>query len=873
MKILNVTLTKLIAKQAKQHPDKVAIKHNGQSITYEELDTVSNQIAAYFIAHNVTNNDVIAVAIDRSISLVLCLLGLVKAGAAYVPIDPHLPTDRVNFILDNSGAKLLCTVQKYSEQYAGITDKILFDNVLLNSHSQPHSEPDVEYDGNELAYILYTSGSTGQPKGVAIERHSLLNFLLSMQKEPGINQDDILLNITTISFDIAELELFLPLICGAQIIIVDNEVAKDGRALLEIIKTEQISIVQATPFTWRMILQSGWNKPLPIKAFCGGEALPKDLADKLLEKCTELWNMYGPTETTIYCTIKKILPKEDLITIGKPIDNTQVYILDKEQHQVPAGEEGEIYIGGEGIARGYVGRPDLTSERFIDDTFSGSGGKIYKTGDWGKMLDNGEVQYLGRIDHQIKIRGYRIETEEIEYQLKNQRDIKDALIILHEDRLGNKQLVAYIIAKGYFTPYQRDKKIGKWKNNLKNKLPDYMVPSVFILIPRMPLMPNGKLDRKKLPIPTTKPLSRSNKKPSTETEKKITQIILNNTDFEHIGINDNFIDLGIDSLIALTIIVGIEEQFHKRLPLTILVHYPSVKLLAQFIDSASDSPYNSLINLKTGGDKVPLYLVHGIGLNLFNFNSIIEHMDANQPVFGLRAAGLDGNEAPLESIETIAAYYNQEILSHDPIGPYAIAGYSMGGIIAYEMAIQLKEAGKKVEMLAMIDTNVQESFQAPINNLLRKAERQIDKLIFRVGSFYKHPVSNIDYLSQTFGQQIKAFLTRAGFRSKYAPSELPTYMQYVVEKLEAACANYVIQPYNLKIDLIKAEQRFYYVDDPKYLGWGNYALDGITIYEVPGDHEEVFSSPNDMILAETLQKRLNEIPANIRRPVMNNLSA
>lgn len=873
MKILNVTLTKLIAKQAKQHPDKVAIKHNGQSITYEELDTVSNQIAAYFIAHNVTNNDVIAVAIDRSISLVLCLLGLVKAGAAYVPIDPHLPTDRVNFILDNSGAKLLCTVQKYSEQYAGITDKILFDNVLLNSHSQPHSEPDVEYDGNELAYILYTSGSTGQPKGVAIERHSLLNFLLSMQKEPGINQDDILLSITTISFDIAELELFLPLICGAQIIIVDNEVAKDGRALLEIIKTEQISIVQATPFTWRMILQSGWNKPLPIKAFCGGEALPKDLADKLLEKCTELWNMYGPTETTIYCTIKKILPKEDLITIGKPIDNTQVYILDKEQHQVLAGEEGEIYIGGEGIARGYVGRPDLTSERFIDDTFSGSGGKIYKTGDWGKMLDNGEVQYLGRIDHQIKIRGYRIETEEIEYQLKNQRDIKDALIILHEDRLGNKQLVAYIIAKGYFTPYQRDKKIGKWKNNLKNKLPDYMVPSVFILIPRMPLMPNGKLDRKKLPIPTTKPLSRSNKKPSTETEKKITQIILNNTDFEHIGINDNFIDLGIDSLIALTIIVGIEEQFHKRLPLTILVHYPSVKLLAQFIDSASDSPYNSLINLKTGGDKVPLYLVHGIGLNLFNFNSIIEHMDANQPVFGLRAAGLDGNEAPLESIETIAAYYNQEILSHDPIGPYAIAGYSMGGIIAYEMAIQLKEAGKKVEMLAMIDTNVQESFQAPINNLLRKAERQIDKLIFRVGSFYKHPVSNIDYLSQTFGQQIKAFLTRAGFRSKYAPSELPTYMQYVVEKLEAACANYVIQPYNLKIDLIKAEQRFYYVDDPKYLGWGNYALDGITIYEVPGDHEEVFSSPNDMILAETLQKRLNEIPTNIRRPVMNNLSA
>ncbi len=444
MKILNVTLTKLITKQAKQHPDKVAIKHNGQSITYHELDTTSNQIAAYFIANNITNNDIVAVAIDRSVNLVLCLLGLIKAGAAYVPIDPHLPADRVNFILENSGAKLLCTSKKYNEQYARIIDKMLFDDVMLSCHDQPTDEPDVEYDGHELAYILYTSGSTGQPKGVAIERHSLLNFLLSMQKSPGINPSDKLLSITTISFDIAELELLLPLINGAQIIIVDNEVAKDGRALLEIIKTEQVSIVQATPFTWRMILQSGWNKPLPVKAFCGGEALPKDLADKLLEKCTELWNMYGPTETTIYCTIKKVLPKDEFITIGKPIDNTQVYILDEEQHQVPAGEEGEIYIGGEGIARGYVGRPDLTNERFIDDTFSGSGGKIYKTGDWGKILDNGEVQFLGRIDHQVKIRGYRIETQEIEYQLKNLRGIKDALIILHEDRLGNKLLVATI---------------------------------------------------------------------------------------------------------------------------------------------------------------------------------------------------------------------------------------------------------------------------------------------------------------------------------------------------------------------------------------------------------------------------------------------
>lgn len=873
MEVQDIKLTKLISKQAKKHPDKIAIRHNGQSITYGELDLRSNQVAAYFIANNVNSNDTVAVAIDRSISLLLCLLGLVKAGAAYLPIDPHLPTDRTNFILGNSGAKFLCTAHKYTEQYAGLDNTILFDDVWAKCHDYPTDMPEVEYDGSSLAYILYTSGSTGQPKGVAVEQHSLLNFLLSVQKSPGISSKDIMLSITTISFDIAELELFLPLISGAQLIIVDNDVAKDGRALLDIIQAEQISIVQATPFTWRMLLQSDWSKPLPVKAFCGGEALAKDLALKILDKCAELWNMYGPTETTIYSTIKKISPKDELITIGKPIDNTDIYILDEKGKPVANGIEGEIYIGGEGVARGYVGRPDLTAERFIDDTLSGRGGKIYRTGDWGKMLPDGEIQYLGRIDHQIKIRGYRIETEEIEYQLKSLRGIKEALIILHEDSLGTKQLVAYIVGKGYLTPYQHTVLIKRWKNSLKSKLPEYMIPVAFIFMPRIPLMPNGKIDRNKLPPPRPKPLSRNNKKPRTETEILITDIVLKNTDFDRVGINDNFIDLGIDSLIALMIIVDIEKQFNVRLPLTVLVHHPTIKLLARFIDTASHSPYNSLIPLKQDGTKVPLYLVHGIGLNLFNFNNVINCMHADQPVYGLRAAGLDGNMEPLESIETIAAYYNREILNFDPVGPYAIAGYSMGGIIAYEMAKQLKEAGKNVEMLAMIDTNVQETLQVVMNNLVRKAERQFDKLSFRIRSFYRHPIANLDYLGQLYAQKVNSLLTRLGIQKKHKAPGLPEYMQNVADRLEAACAKYIISPYDIKIDLIKAEKRLYYVDDPEFLGWSNYALDGITTYDVPGDHEDMFRSPNDMFLAETLQKRLDSMPTNRRKLTENTLSA
>ena len=676
---MKITIDELIHKQAIKHPAKIAIKHNGQSISYHELDISSNQVAAYLIAKNIGPNDIVAVVMDRSIRLVACLLGIMRAGAAYLPIDPNLPLDRVNFVLKDAGVKSLCLNTKYREQYKGHKNIIDFDDAWIERFDYPEKKVHVERDGSDLAYILYTSGSTGVPKGVAIAHHSLLNLLQSVQKQPGIGSNDIMLSITTISFDIAELEMLGPLISGAQIIMVDTDVARDGRALLEIIRADEVSIVQATPFTWRMLLQSGWKEPLPVKAFCGGEALPKDLAKSLLERCDELWNMYGPTETTVYSIIKKISTDDELITIGNAIDKTQVYILDDKLNPVPDGEEGEIYIGGEGVARGYVNRPDLTAERFIDDKFSKTPGKrLYKTGDWAKMLPNGEVQYLGRIDHQIKIHGYRIETEEIEIQLKKLRSINEALIVLHEDRLGNTQLVAYVVPNKLSKGLPLNTRIKSWKEKLKAKLPAYMVPAQFVLLTKIPLMPNGKVDRRQLPPPPKKAAGKLgviNTNPRTKTELIITEIFLDNTDLGKIGINDNFIDLGIDSLMALKIIVEIEARLDKRLPLTVLVHHPSIRLLSKFINGISVSPYNSLITMKEGNtNKVPLYVVHGIGLNLFNFNGMVSHLDDDQPVYGLRAAGLDGKHGPLESVETVAAYYNQEILNHDPIGPYAIAG-------------------------------------------------------------------------------------------------------------------------------------------------------------------------------------------------------
>jgi thioesterase domain-containing protein/acyl carrier protein len=394
-------------------------------------------------------------------------------------------------------------------------------------------------------------------------------------------------------------------------------------------------------------------------------------------------------------------------------------------------------------------------------------------------------------------------------------------------------------------------------------LPDYMVPAVFISIPNIPLMPNGKLDRKKLPLPSPKRTFTTLKKIKNTTESFITQIILKHTGFESIDSNDNFIDMGIDSLAALKIIVDVEEQFDKRFSLTVLLQHPTISMLTKFIDSTTSSPYSSLIALRKEGTKVPLYLLHGIGLNLFNFNGMLSHLDPEQPVYGLRAAGLDGNQTPLKTIESLAAHYNQQILNHDPIGPYAIAGYSFGGIIAFEMVKQLKEAGKFVEMLAMIDTHIQKPPQRLfINTIAVKAVRQYHKFIFRLRSFIKYPLANINYLSILYSNKIKLFLIWLGALDKYKTSELPRYMQIVVDRLEKAWGKYDVKPYDIKIDLFKADKRLYYVDDPEMLGWKEYALQGIDIHTVPGDHEDMFEPPHDKTLAELLQKRLDEIPSN-----------
>ncbi|TSJ40756.1 amino acid adenylation domain-containing protein [Mucilaginibacter corticis] len=854
-----ITVDQLVANQSHKFPDKVAIKQGDKGFTYKQVNEISNQLSFYLKDQGVKTGDVVALAIDRSPEMVISLLAIMKAGATYLPIDIGFPIDRISYMLNDAAVKLLITSNKFQEKYQDHTQLLFIEEAWQKSTS--YSAVDFTADINEdtIAYILYTSGSTGKPKGVEVKHIGLVNFLISMEELPGANSNDVILSSTTISFDIAELEIYLPLITGASLVIASPDIVKDGRALLDIARKEKITIMQGTPFMWRMMLEADWNEVLPMKILCGGEAMTKELAASLVDKCAELWNMYGPTETTIWSTIKKITSGDDLITVGFPILNTQIYILNESFEEVPKGEVGEIYIGGTGVAKGYLNRPELTSERFIDDKFLNiPGQKIYKTGDLGKLLADDEILCLGRIDHQIKIRGYRIETEEVEFQIKQQPNVKDAIVSVFKDTLGNAHLVAYVVLED--PAVISDPHI--WRTDLGKVLPEYMVPTNYTIIPAVPLMPNGKTDRKALPDPVINAqVSNKYEAPTNTVQAKLTDIFLKNVAVEKIGITDNFFELGINSLVSVKIMLQVEKEFGKRLPLSTLLKYPTIKDLALVIqDEAAESPYKALIPIKPNGSKPTLYIVHGIGLNLNNLYNVVNLLGEDQPVYGLQALGLDGTVETPDTLEAVAKYYNDEILKHDPVGPYAIAGYSFGGFIAYEMVKQLKKIGKDVAMLGMLDTNVQiPTHQYPLlKKIWIKGIRQIHKLLFRIGTIFTQPKVTLEYLQIYYTIKFKFFFKKFGFFKDYDPDDMPPFMQQIADKLNHAFAHYVVTPLDIKIDLFRADDRIFYVDDPKYLGWGKYALGGVEIHKVPGDHKELFFPPNDAIFAGVLQNTLDK---------------
>jgi amino acid adenylation domain-containing protein len=854
----------LFEDQAARTPDAVAVVFEDKQLTYSELNSRANQLARRLHSLGVGPDVLVGIAVERSLEMVIGLLAIIKAGGAYVPLDPAFPEERLAFMMEDSQLKVVVTqgnLLRYLPAHDGQT--ICLDSDWSTISQESRENPSRKLDPETRAYVIYTSGSTGKPKGVEISHRAVVNFLSSMREQPGISEQDVLLAVTTISFDIAGLELYLPLVVGGRVVIASREVAMDGVRLSQLITDSQATVMQATPATWRMLIASGWEGSKRLKILCGGEGLPDKLANQLLERGYSLWNMYGPTETTIWSTIQEVKSGQGSISIGRPIANTEIYILDGHMQPVPFGVPGELHIGGAGLARGYFNRPELTEERFIRHPFSAdSKARLYKTGDLARYRSDGNIECLGRLDHQVKIRGFRIELGEIEAVTREHPNISDAVVVAREDNPGERRLVAYIVASGDAAPGTSDIRAF-----LQRKLPDYMIPSVFVSLEALPLTPNGKIDRKLLPAPERTPLQQTGYvAPRTASDEILAGIWAEVLGLERAGIKDNFFEVGGNSFLAVKLLSEIYKTFGKQLPLATLFNAQTVEELAKVL---RDDTYlvsgSTLVALQPTGRRPPFYCVHPGGGGVLYYRELALYLGPDQPFFGLQAQGLDGKSVDAVRIEDMAAIYIKEIQTVQPEGPYFLGGLCFGGLAAFEMAQQLSRQGHEVALLALIDTYAPGdvsllpkafSFTTKMRRAIQRVDIESQALILL------NPKEQFDYVvektKRVTGRMSKKFKRTISKLLGEVRHPLPYALRKVQENNDEAARLYAPQIYEGPVTLFRASNQpagWQYKPD---LGWGKLVSGSLEIHEIVGYHESIATGPTARRLAEKLRGCLDK---------------
>jgi amino acid adenylation domain-containing protein len=562
-------------RQVERTPDAIAVTSNGASLTYADLNGRANAVAERLIAMGAGPDVLVALCMERSVGMLIGLLGILKAGAAYLPVDLRYPAERVAFILEDAGVHLLISQRSLEAMLPKHQAEVLFlEDVNESRQENPGSRATLDH----LAYVIYTSGSTGKPKGVEVLHRGVTNVLHSFEELLGFGADDVLLATTTLSFDIHVLELFTPIQAGSRLVIATDEEAQDPAALMALLETSEATIYQATPVRYRMLLDAGWKGKPTLQLLCGGEKMSRELADQLLTRCSTLWNVYGPTETTVWSSAARIQADGQPITVGQPIANTTFYILGKNMKPTPVGAPGELYIGGDGVARGYRKRRELTEERFVANPFGQ--GRIYKTGDRARYRADGSVELLGRDDDQVKVRGFRIELGEIEHALQSIPDVLRAAVVVHNEG-DDQNIVAYLVpVPGVpLTP-------AELRGALLQTLPEYMIPAAFVMIEAMPTTPNGKLDRKALPAPGlgVARKTRDSVPPETPTQIPLARIWETLLKVQNVGIHESFFDLGGHSILAARLMAQIRSSFGVQMAFHNIFRAPTVSRLAALID-------------------------------------------------------------------------------------------------------------------------------------------------------------------------------------------------------------------------------------------------------------------------------------------------
>jgi amino acid adenylation domain-containing protein len=894
------TVVALFERQARRNPGAIAVICGNDQLQYGELDRRATQLAGYLQALGAGPETLVGLCLQRSADLVAALLGVLKSGAAYLPLDPAFPRDRLAFMVEDSGAEIVLTEQ-------GLQDLVTTpsgDSGDADDAGAPRSRPrprticlDLEAkaiaraaepvaglaaQGDHLAYVLYTSGSTGRPKGVQIPHRALANFLLSMQREPGLSSQDRLLSVTTLSFDIAALELYLPLVTGARLVLATRDEVTDPGRLQALMRSEAITVMQATPATWRMLLDAGWPGHDTLTILCGGEAMPRDLADRLLSRAHALWNMYGPTETTIWSTVEKVEADQQPIRIGRPIANTETYVLDPHLRPTPIGVAGELFIGGDGVARGYLGRPELTASRFLADPFSGrDGGRLYRTGDLARFHNDGRIECLGRIDHQVKVRGFRIELGEIEVVLAAHPAVRQTVVVVQEHG-GENTLVAFVVphtAAASTAAAAID--VDDLRQHVRGRVPPYMVPTFFVELEALPLTPNGKIDRAALPRPTITPRApEAAGRPRSNLETKLAAIWAELLNLPSVGVDDDFFELGGHSLLAVRLMTRIEIMFERKLGLATLFEARTVRHLAEVIERRRTlSGWISLVPIQTQGTKPPFFCVHGVGGEVLVYSDLAARMAPDQPFVAIRASGQDGRSAPVHTIEGQAELYISEMLRYQPEGPYYVGGYSHGGRVALEMALQLEAMGKRVAFLGILDTAPSGLPQRPLT-YARRWLRNLPLWFWydaRKTSWLRNR-ERLQRARQILRKKLAVSKNGAGSRNGGPPprmadvrdimkiDHLPEHIQQMYALDFAAYVKYRPAARCGAVTLFRACGQPVFGSHYPDLGWSTVSRDPVQVRHIKGNHSSILSEPDVQHLATALRLALEEAQAREERP-------
>ena len=870
----NLCIHQLFEAQVDWTPDNIAVVFDDQQITYQELNHRANQLANYLRKLGVTADVPVGICLERSMAMMIGLLGILKAGGAYVPLDPSYPQDRLAYMLTNSQVKVLIS----SDQFEAILPKFDGDRVSLTSdqakialESAENLTSQVQLDN--LGYIIYTSGSTGLPKGVAMTQRSLCNLIAWQLTQPMASEHTKTLQFTPISFDVSFQEIFSTWCSGGTLVLVTDEIRRDPFELLSLLDRAAINRLFLPFVALQQLAEVAVNHqlfPPQLKSvITAGEQLQITPAIRQffgnLVDCT-LHNHYGPSESHVVTALTLTAPVENweaLPPIGKPIANTQMYVLDAQMQVVPIGITGELYIGGDCLARGYFQRPELTAEKFIPNPFDftsqpSAQSKLYKTGDLVRYRRDGNIEYLGRIDNQVKIRGFRIELGEIETLLNLHPAISQTTVIVREDSPGNKQLVAYCVTTTAQQASISDQSlaIDELRSFMAQKVPNYMVPAFFVLLTSLPMTPSGKVDRRALPVPdyTRQGSATTFVAPADRIEIELTEIWQQVLNIKSIGSQDNFFELGGNSLLAVRILGAISQLWHQKLPLTAFITAPTITEFANLLrqEPASIS-WSTLVPIKSHGSKPPLFCIHPVGGNILEYYPLAHHLDADRPIYGLQSLGLEGNQAPLTRIEAMAAHYIQEIKTVQPDGPYFLLGYSLGGLIAFEIACQLVKQNDKIDLLVLLDQEsptLVETRPSLLRTLMIHVQNLV-QLTFTEQITYLKDRILFRTVYQDSGDQAREFLIK-----KWAEQLSPESLQ-VLEANFQAIQNYTGAVYPGTVTLFRSSiQPISQAISPD-LGWGDLVEGEVKICDIRGYHANLLKQPQVEFVAQKLKSCLD----------------